>query len=102
MCPHLLASRWTRWYDLNNIDVKKLVNEYRSRALPLCVHSDTVSLLFMGRRLGLYLTCTSPALPACSDVFVLDMDWHTKYHVGSASSVGAMTVLPVTCAPAIS
>ena len=40
------SPRWTRWYDLNNIDVKKLVNEYRSRALPLYVGPDAPARLF--------------------------------------------------------
>lgn len=55
MVPRYITGLWfTRWYDLNNIDVKKIVSEYRNRALPL-------------------------------DVFVLDMNWHTKYHVSCAA-----------------
>ena len=38
---------WSRWYDLNNYDTKKVVADYESREIPL-------------------------------DVFVIDMDWHTK------------------------
>eukprot|EP00042_Codosiga_hollandica_P032126 m.200668 g.200668 ORF g.200668 m.200668 type:complete len:1028 (+) comp53818_c0_seq1:262-3345(+) len=38
---------WTRWFNLNNYDVLKIVDDYKSRSIPL-------------------------------DVFVLDMDWHTK------------------------
>ena len=38
---------WSRWYDLNNYDVRKVVDDYESRQIPL-------------------------------DVFVIDMDWHTK------------------------
>jgi alpha-glucosidase (family GH31 glycosyl hydrolase) len=38
---------WSRWYDLNNMDVVKVADDYGSRSIPL-------------------------------DVFVLDMDWHTK------------------------
>ncbi len=38
---------WTRWLNLNNYDVLKIVNDYSSRSIPL-------------------------------DVFILDMDWHTK------------------------
>ena len=38
---------WSRWYDLNNYDVLKVVDDYNSRGIPL-------------------------------DVFVIDMDWHTK------------------------
>jgi len=38
---------WSRWYDLNNLDLVKVVDDYRSREIPL-------------------------------DVFVIDMDWHTK------------------------
>ena len=38
---------WTRWFNLDNLDVMQLVNDYKSRSIPL-------------------------------DVFVLDMDWHTK------------------------
>ena len=38
---------WSRWYDLNNYDTKRVIDDYESRSIPL-------------------------------DVFVLDMDWHTK------------------------
>ena len=38
---------WSRWYDLNNYDTRKVVADYESRDIPL-------------------------------DVFVIDMDWHTK------------------------
>jgi alpha-glucosidase (family GH31 glycosyl hydrolase) len=38
---------WSRWYDLNNFDTQKVVDDYESRSIPL-------------------------------DVFVIDMDWHTK------------------------
>ena len=38
---------WTRWFNLDNADVLQIVEDYRSRSIPL-------------------------------DVFVLDMDWHTK------------------------
>ena len=38
---------WTRWFNLDNLDVLQLVNDYQTRSIPL-------------------------------DVFVLDMDWHTK------------------------
>jgi alpha-glucosidase (family GH31 glycosyl hydrolase) len=38
---------WSRWYDLNNYDTRKVVADYESRDFPL-------------------------------DVFVIDMDWHTK------------------------
>lgn len=38
---------WSRWLDLNNLDLVKVTDDYGSRALPL-------------------------------DVFVIDMDWHTK------------------------
>lgn len=38
---------WSRWYNLNNLDLVKVTEDYGSRAIPL-------------------------------DVFVIDMDWHTK------------------------
>ena len=38
---------WSRWFDLNNYDTRKVVADYESRDIPL-------------------------------DVFVIDMDWHTK------------------------
>jgi len=38
---------WSRWYDLNNLDLVKVTDDYGSRSIPL-------------------------------DVFVIDMDWHTK------------------------
>lgn len=28
---------WTRWYDLNNVDIRKVVDDYQSRGLPLDV-----------------------------------------------------------------
>jgi len=38
---------WSRWYNLNNLDLIKVTEDYGNRAIPL-------------------------------DVFVIDMDWHTK------------------------
>lgn len=38
---------WSRWFDINNYDTRKIVEDYESRRIPL-------------------------------DVFVIDMDWHTK------------------------
>mmetsp|Transcript_38622 Transcript_38622/g.76005 ORF Transcript_38622/g.76005 Transcript_38622/m.76005 type:complete len:1047 (+) Transcript_38622:22-3162(+) len=38
---------WSRWFDLNNLDLVKVTEDYGSRSIPL-------------------------------DVFVIDMDWHTK------------------------
>ena len=28
---------WSRWYDLNNYDIKKVVDDYESRSIPLDV-----------------------------------------------------------------
>ncbi|EGD79621.1 hypothetical protein PTSG_13053 [Salpingoeca rosetta] len=52
MVPRYATGVWfTRWYDLNNVDVRKYIQDYSDRGFPL-------------------------------DVFVLDMNWHTKYHWG--------------------
>eukprot|EP00056_Hartaetosiga_gracilis_P005958 m.91505 g.91505 ORF g.91505 m.91505 type:complete len:1088 (-) comp12327_c0_seq1:202-3465(-) len=42
---------FTRWFDLNNVDVKEYIEDYQQRGFPL-------------------------------DVFIFDMNWHTKYHWG--------------------
>ena len=34
---YALGIWWTRWYDLNNIDVIKVVEDYQSRSIPLDV-----------------------------------------------------------------
>lgn len=47
LAPALPLSHLPRWYDINNYDVRKIVEDYSSRAIPL-------------------------------DLFILDMDWHTK------------------------
>jgi len=44
---YMFGTMWTRWYNLDNNDVLKIVEDYQSRLIPL-------------------------------DVFILDMDWHTK------------------------
>ncbi|EDQ92185.1 uncharacterized protein MONBRDRAFT_5942 [Monosiga brevicollis MX1] len=52
MTPRYASGVWyTRWFDYNNLDVKKVVNEYRWHAMPL-------------------------------DVYVTDMNFHSKYHWG--------------------
>lgn len=45
---------WSRWYNVDDWDVAQIVDQYRTRDLPL-------------------------------DVYVLDMDWHTKYGWGTYS-----------------
>ena len=46
-CVCVSACVWCSWYDVNNLDLVKITDDYVSRSIPL-------------------------------DVFVIDMDWHTK------------------------
>eukprot|EP00005_Dracoamoeba_jomungandri_P001218 CAMPEP_0174251194 /NCGR_PEP_ID=MMETSP0439-20130205/1098_1 /TAXON_ID=0 /ORGANISM="Stereomyxa ramosa, Strain Chinc5" /LENGTH=818 /DNA_ID=CAMNT_0015331455 /DNA_START=326 /DNA_END=2782 /DNA_ORIENTATION=+ len=48
---YIFGTMWTRWFNLDNNDVMKVVGDYISRQIPM-------------------------------DVFILDMDWHTKNEWG--------------------
>ena len=51
---------WSRWYDLNNYDTQKVVDDYETRDIPL-----DIFVIDMGQRMGINCHCLPRCFTAC-------------------------------------
>ena len=71
---------WSRWYDLNNYDTQKVVDDYETRDIPL-----DIFVIDMGQRTGINCHCLSSLFHCMSVLKTVSQQTGTRRTTGAAS-----------------
>ena len=71
---------WSRWYDLNNYDTQKVVDDYETRDIPL-----DIFVIDMGQRMGINCHCLSSLFHCMSVLKTVSQQTGTRRTTGAAS-----------------